>query len=51
MASGRPFNHRDAGKEKDLMTATIHEATTPELLTSRDGVLTPMVPWNIQPKE
>jgi hypothetical protein len=51
MASGRPFNHHDAGKEEDLMTTTIHEATTPELLSSRDGVLTATVPWNIQPKE
>jgi hypothetical protein len=33
------------------MTTTILEATTPELLKSSDGVLTPMVPWNIPPRE
>ena len=27
------------------MNTTIHEAITPELLKSWDGVLTPMVPW------
>jgi hypothetical protein len=51
MASGRRFNHHDAGKEEDLMSTTIHEATPPELLKSWDGALTPMVPWNIPPKE
>jgi hypothetical protein len=44
MASIRPLNHHDVGKEEDLMTTTIHEATIPELLKSKGGVLTPMVP-------
>jgi pimeloyl-ACP methyl ester carboxylesterase len=32
MASSRALNHHVAGKDEDLMTTTIHEATTPELL-------------------
>jgi hypothetical protein len=51
MASSRPLKHHDAGQEEDLMTTTTHESTTPKLLKSRDGDLTPIVPWNIQPKE
>lgn len=30
--SCRPINHPDTGKDEDLMTTTIHEATTPELV-------------------